>query len=219
MKYAKKCAALLLAGLMATAALTACSDSEKQQSSGQDVAMEDLEYGATMRLEKTKYAVPMQYDYRFLNDDVVTAIANYYASIEQQDTALFLTTQLPLYHDYELNEVYQKEFTDASLLETSHKTVADTLGKDYKYSLIDIQGFEKNRVVTTSADILTLLDSLSEDAGEGKISERTKDIYQLTVSVYLAEAGTDTVGETADVISDTTLFALELDGKWYVIIY
>ena len=66
-----------------------CSDSNSSDSeSGVNIAMEDLEYGATMRDDDSR-AVPLEYDKRFLEDGELDALANYYASIQNEDVELF----------------------------------------------------------------------------------------------------------------------------------
>lgn len=74
-----------------------CSDSNSSDSeSGVNIAMEDLEYGATMRDDDSR-AVPLEYDKRFLEDGELDALANYYASIQNEDVELFQSCTVEKY--------------------------------------------------------------------------------------------------------------------------
>ena len=74
-----------------------CSDSNSSDSeSGVNIAMEDLEYGATMRDDDSR-AVPLEYDKGFLEDGELDALANYYASIQNEDVELFQSCTVEKY--------------------------------------------------------------------------------------------------------------------------
>ncbi len=206
----KAIAALLLCGMLLTAA--ACGDS-----SGTTVAEEDLPYGATLTLVKNTDLPSVQYDTRFLTEEMVQTVLAYYDSIEEQNTAAFTALQLPLYREYELNTVYENAFTDEDLIANAYAGFADYFGGDFKFSMIDITDCIVGDSYSTSAALLEMLDGLSEEKDGTKISEDITEFYELTVTRYLAAADSDIHTETDCVVEGETLFLLQYLGQWYII--
>lgn len=214
-----RAAALLCAVCIGSSMLTACNgkSNSSSQKDGQNVSMEDLIYGATQRFDKKEYSVPIQYDKRFFTEDMLKVIADYYHSIEAQDADLFVSVQLPIYHKYEMETVYENKYTDEEFVKSSHKTWADKMGDDYKYSMIDITACTVSRVHSSIASVLEMLDGIAKDAGEKAVSEEITEIYELTVDLYMTPADSGIVGETQNVNNDQVLFVLVYQDRSYVL--
>lgn len=204
-------AALLLCGTLLS--LSGCGGS----SSGTTVAEEDLPYGATMILQKNTDRPSIQYDKRFLTDDMVDTILRYYQCIEEQDAAAFTALQLPLYRDYELNTVYEGRFTDEDLIANAYTAFSSYFGGDFTFSMVDVTNCIIGDEYSTSASLLELLDGLSEAQDGTHISEQIGDFYELTITRYLAAKDSGIHTETDCVLADETLFLLEYQDQWYII--
>lgn len=214
----RKGAALLTALTLCAGCFAGCGskDSSTGSSSGSSpkTAMEDLDYGATLRLDKKAYGVPMQYDKRFFEEDAsLQVIADYYRAIAENDPALFEQVQLPAYLDYTIKTVHNSEFTTAQLVQSTYDSWKENMNGDFAISLVDIVDCETSRTYTGITTILDMLDSI-----QAGISGKIDVIYELTVNVYLTPADSGIVGlETQTKKEGQVLFLFHTDDQWYLI--
>ena len=203
MRNMKRAAALGAALVLCVSCFAGCGSKDSSGNTSNPTsrtAMEDLDYGATLRIDKKAYGVPMQYDKRFFEDEAsLQVIGNYYRSIAENDSALFEQVQLPAYLDYTIKTVHKSEFTTAELVQATHDSWKEHMDGDFAISLVDIVGCEVSRTYT---GITTILDML----------------YELTVDVYLTPADSGIVGlETQTKKDGQVLFLFHVDDQWYLI--
>ena len=193
MRNMKRAAALGAALVLCVSCFAGCGSKDSSGNTSNPTsrtAMEDLDYGATLRIDKKAYGVPMQYDKRFFEDEAsLQVIGNYYRSIAENDSALFEQVQLPAYLDYTIKTVHKSEFTTAELVQATHDSWKEHMDGDFAISLVDIVGCEVSRTYTGITTILDMLDSIQEG-----ISGKIDVIYELTVDVYLTPADSGIVG-------------------------
>ena len=84
----RRITALFLMALMLVPCLTAC---KKEPTTPEEFEMgeADLPYGATMKSNKTSYAVPVTYDRRFVTEEQISTVADFYGAIQNQDAELY----------------------------------------------------------------------------------------------------------------------------------
>lgn len=181
------------------------------------ITEDDMPYGATMAVNKEDYVLPVQYDYRFVNEELLNIVLRYYYAIQKNDAELFAEIQHPLYMDYQLKEVMGDKYSNEEILENTHEALTEYNEGDFVFSFIDITDCVKGEDHTTSATLIEILDQLSEDADGSKISKDITQFCELTITRYLADAGSGTKGETNIVLYDETLFAFECADEWYII--
>lgn len=170
MKYQKRSAILCTAMLML---LSGCMSDPERPTYTED----ELPYGATMRENKTSYAVPMTYDRRFIEEAQVEAVANALGSIQNQDADKY-ESMTPAYYTAYLKEVYGCGETDALLAEL-HTYIAASSGEDFQFNMVLINGVSTNRNAGGLADAFTLLEGIYD--GEGSFSDSIVNAWDFTV--------------------------------------
>ncbi len=211
-KHIKSIAAALLAAASLTA-LTGCDGKN-----GLNVEEKDLPYGATITVNKEDYILPVQYDHRFVNDELLNTVLRYYYAVQTDNIEIFTEMQHPLYMKYQLEEVLGGKYTNEDILDNSGEALrAFNDSKDFVFSFIDITDCVKGTEYTTSATLMEILDNLSDEADGTKISKDITQFYELTVTRYLADKDSGIKGETNKVMYDEKLFAFECKDEWYII--
>ncbi len=211
-KHIKAITAMLLATVTLTT-LTSCD-----QNNGFDVTEDDLPYGATITVNKKDYILPVQYDHRFINEELLNTVLRYYYAIQTDNVEMFTQIQHPLYMQYQLDDVLGGKYTNEDILDNSNEALRIfNDGKDYVFSFIDITDCVKGTEYTTSATLLEILDNLSEEADGSKISKDISQFYELTVTRYFADKDSCIKGETDKAMYDEKLFAFECKDEWFII--
>lgn len=208
-KTTRFCALTLAA--MTLLSVSACGDSDRT------ITEDEMPYGATIAVNKEDYILPIQYDYRFVNEELINIVLRYYYAIQQNDAELFAEIQHPLYMEYQLEEVLGGKYTNEEILDNTYESLSKLNEGDFAFSFIDITGCVKGESHTTSATIMDILDTLSEDAGGSKLSKDITQFYELTITRYLTDADSEVKGETNTVLYDEILFAFECADEWYII--
>ena len=98
--------------LLTACLLTGCGASGIHE----EYSAEQLPYGATVS-EDASRSMTISYDKRFLDDALVEKIYTYYHAVETKDGNAFASVMLPLYHEYQLNELYENTLTDQDIVE------------------------------------------------------------------------------------------------------
>ncbi|MDE6004244.1 MAG: hypothetical protein K2G88_02540 [Oscillospiraceae bacterium] len=199
MKLILKITALAIAVML----FTGCSQK-------QDVNMteDELPYGSTMRENKTSFAVPMTYDRRFVEEEQVIAVANYFASIQNQDVDLYLENALPVYTEYQVNQVYSYQDT-SQLVDNLHQGIVNQTGEDFEFQMILINEFAQDRNFGGLEAMLDLLDNISDS--DIKFSEQIQGAWALELELnflYNKKASFGTV-------DSQWVYLFKLDDKYY----
>lgn len=121
---------------------------------------EELPYGATMKSNKTSYAVPVTYDRRFVTEEQVIAVANYMAAIQNQDADLYAASALPDYTTYQVGQVYALE-NISELVSTLHDGIAAQTGEDFQFSMILVNDYSDDRESGGLEAMIDLMDNIT----------------------------------------------------------
>ena len=175
MKQWKKLTALCLCAVCSCAFLTGCGTNAKRN---QNIAEEDLPFGATMREDKTSYAIPIAYDRRFINEEQVAAIANYYSAIQNQDADLYQASTFDYYLDYQKDKVYAVSSPE-ELVQKLHASIAQNAGEDFQFHMVTFTGVATNQEAGDLHEICTMLGSLY--TGETSFSDSLTGAWDFTV--------------------------------------
>lgn len=202
MKCLNRAVLLMTAALIGCCAMTGCGG-------GEDIAEEDLPYGATMREAKTTYAVPLSYDRRFLNEEQLTVIADYLAAIQNSDAALYTENTLDFYADYQLNEVYSESYsTMDEMVAALHQSVADDTGEDFKFAMVTIDDCTQEGVASGLDTMIEILETIDE---ENDFASTVDNRWALNMEWVITYEGGSRVA------SDQILFLLEIDGEYFCV--
>jgi hypothetical protein len=203
----------LCSAALACILLTGCGNTAK---SSKTVKEEDLPYGATISMNQNTL-IASQYDARFITEPMRDAVLKYYHAIETKDMDTYLAVQLPMWHDYTINTVYNGQYTDLQLLKTAYDTCALNYGGSFEYAMISIEDAKKCTAGSEGQQIVDVLDQLAEDKNEEKPSAHIGGVWELSVTKFLSKKGSNVRGETSDIQKDEQLYLIEYNSEWYVI--
>lgn len=198
MKYWSRITALSLAALFM---LAGCG--KKEPDFTQE---EELPYGATMRSDKTSYAVPMTYDRRFLDDTQVAAVADILCAVQNQDADMYLNCTPDFYAAYQLEVYGAADYT--ALLGSLHTTVAESTGEDFTFNMVLINEISTNQNAGNLAEAMILLDNLDE---EGSFTSGIQNAWDLTVEWDLSYHN----GESYTVINERHIYLFQTAEKCF----
>lgn len=206
-KNLKFIACLLTVPVLLATGFTGCSSPKQEINMTED----ELPYGATMRSDKNSFAVPMTYDRRFVSDEQVAVVADYFSAIQNQDAELYLASSLPLYTDYQIQEVYS--YQDAGeLVAELHEGIAGQTGEDFQFDMILINSFSQDTTFGGLEAILDLLDHVDDpDADAGKFSERMQGAWALELEwnlLYNQQSSSGTV-------ESQWVYLFQVDDQYY----
>ncbi len=195
----KKLACVLLSCLM----LTGCA-TQKQQT---NYTEEELPYGATMKSDKTSYAVPITWDRRFLSEEQVSAVSDYIAAIQNNDTELYNSVALPLYTEYQIQKVYDYKNTE-ELVNALHEGLIGQLADDFRFTMILVNEFSLDRNSGGLQAMLDLLDNISTDK---KFSDTIQNAWALELEWEFSYNN----GEGNGRAENQYLYLFQIDNKYY----
>ena len=205
----------VLAGILTVCSLMGCGNSGASGNTD-DINTEDLPYGSTISIDSSR-SMTISSDKRFIDDALTETIYTYYHSIETKDGEAFSSVMFPIYHEYQLSEYYEDEVTDQELLESTYDSIKEYFGYDFAYSFIDITDVKYKTGESSSRDgLVMMLDQLAEEKDIKPISDETQNLYEMTVTRYVDKQGSGTKKETEDSLVGETLFAIQYQGKWYL---
>ena len=205
----------VLAGILTVCSLTGCGNTGASRNTD-DINTEDLPYGSTISIDSSR-SMTISSDKRFIDDALTETIYTYYHSIETKDGEAFSSVMFPIYHEYQLSEYYEDEVTDQELLESIYDSIKEYFGYDFAYSFIDITDVKYKTGESSSRDgLVMMLDQLAEEKDIKPISDETQNLYEMTVTRYVDKQGSGTKKETEDSLVGETLFAIQYQGKWYL---
>lgn len=186
--------------------LTGCSGQNKQEIN--NITEDELPYGATMRENKTSYAVPITYDRRFVEEEQVAAVANYFSAIQNQDVDLYLENALPIYTEYQINYVYSYDDT-SELVNGLHEGIATQTGEDFVFQMILINEFSQDRNFGGLEAMLDLLDNAI--ASDIKFSEQIQGAWALELELDFLYDKQANFGS----VDSQWVYLFKLDDKYY----
>ncbi len=204
MKALHRYTALALS-LVLGAAMTGCMEDPGH------IREEDLPYGATMKEMRTTYAIPMSYDRRFINEEQAAAIADYYAGIQNNDTALYLQSTFDFYVDYQITEMYADSYeTRDEFVNGLRLSIVNQTAEDFRFNMVTVAELTEERVASRLDEMLNMLGELS---GNENFVESVDSCYALKMDWSIAYDG----GAQYVNAEDQELFLIEIDGKYYCV--
>ena len=211
----RKLYSTVLSGILCAGLLTACGDSSS--SAPVHIEQSELPYGATLSLN-TQYGVPVQCDTRFLEDSLIEAVSHYYHSIQENKAEEFSSVLFPMYHNYELNTVYEGQNDDAGIVSNSYQMVKQYYGKEFDFSLVSVDSIITEDNIKPGRDALkNMLIDLASDEKIENFKEDFDALYELDLTLYLTDKGSGIQSETENVIGNERLYGVHYQGKWYLI--
>ncbi len=176
----KKVISVLASAVVATSFMCGCSKTEESSF--------EMYYGQAMK-EVDSEEIYLIYDGRYITDDEMSTVADYYDAIQKKDTKLFESTQNKEY----LNFLEAKQGTGISNYLTSEYQAAENeLGEGFDYTQIEVIDCGDATDDNGINDIKDLLDGIYEEAGCKKsFSETVKDekyiIFDVTAKTSTGE--------------------------------
>ena len=155
-----KITALFLMALVLVPSFVGCAKEPTQEEF--EMNEENLPYGATMKSNKTSYAVPVTYDRRFVTEEQISAVADLCGAIQNQDSELYQKITPEGYADYQVNEVYSYESAN-ELIQALHTSVANNTGEDFQFNMVLANGISEDRHASGLMEAIALMDNLTEN--------------------------------------------------------
>ncbi len=196
--------------------LTACGDSDEDTTDSSVFdsidfsGEEDLEYGATLR-ESDEYAIPIEYDRRFFDEEQLTALINYYVALENDDLDLFNEVTLSFYNNYYIENAYGGLLDTRAYLAELQKPYTEEFD-DFTFASLSITSCinEDDVVDEESTTIPILKDMFDTLEGDGFCDTYWEGCQVLSITPIITD-GTQTI--TCDTEG---IFLVKLDGDYYI---
>lgn len=194
----------MLAGLMLTCVLTGCSEE------AENVAEEDLPYGATMITDSENGEVPITYDRRFFETDEIKTLSSYFYALESKDEELLDATTLDLYTDFVVKAMYQGYAGFDGLLTQMSGTFE--VEENVPYTIKDVEITAYYTIENdANTDLENLYNMLGELSGEENYSQRIGAGGKSITYTIITESD----GETKT-LEDQMLFLIQVDGEYVI---
>lgn len=174
----KKLLTFALSAVLSLGTLCACGNE------GEDVPMEELEYGATMR-QLNDTDIDICYDGRFFTDEEMRVVADYYYAIQTKDKELFLSTQSDLYIKYIEKNVGN---TADDYINNIYTTTAAAIGEGFEYTYIEAVAYGDKTDDLEIDEIISLMDSIYEENGKDTTFKETVTSSKYAVLDFMAES-------------------------------
>ena len=173
----KRLLCVLMCFIMTAAVFTGCDD---DSSSMQNVEMEDLPYGSTLR-ELSDSKIKICFDSRYFSDDAMKTLSDYFYALETQDVELFKKTLNTDYVDY-LEKNGTAKLDD--YLKAVYEGDTQSIGDGLKYTYIEVIDAGDSKSDTKINEISELMDNVySENNKKEKFSDSVKDAKYASLSV------------------------------------
>lgn len=168
----KKIFSVLLCAVFIPAVISGCSSEESSS--------EEMTYGEAVK-EVDRDDIYLIYDGRFIEDEEMETLVNYYLSIQNKDLELFKSTQPKTYIDF-LDE--QENFELEDFIGTECQEIETELGSGYNFSQIEVSDCGDSSSDNGINDIKELLDGIYSDAGmEKSFSDTVKSAKYLVYDI------------------------------------
>lgn len=164
-------------------------------------------YGDLVHDDDKSFSLPMEYDNRFVTNDMASSVADYFYSIQSQDIDLYKSVTIDEYQTYLMDAVYaDEEYTDETFLQALYNGIKNQTGDNFDIKQIIITNFDSDEDTSGASDIIQLLSALDEEY-EDKIQDSAK--LTLTFSV---ESDDETYEK-----SNQSIYILNVDGKYKIV--
>ena len=207
---AGRVSALTLALCLALSGFSGCgSDKKTEKAAEESVEMSDMEYGATMR-EDSSLDVPIEYDKRYLNEDELKVLAQYYSAIQNEDTDALAACTVDFYMDYYLDNAYGGLLDASAFLAQQHETLQKTIENGTDVTIQKIYVSDCKRQEEAGSSIEYLQNMFNELEGDDYCDQHWKDCKTLTVQPVMTD------GTNYAEADEANIFLVNLDGSYYV---
>lgn len=185
------------------------SGTDASGTQGENIAMEDLEYGATMRKD-TNYTVPVEYDKRFLEEGELKVLTDYYAAIQNEDVTLFSGCVLDFYMESLYQNAYGGLLDDNAYVTQQHEKFQEQTDGDFTFAEISVNDCKEQDDAGSGIEYLTeMFNELNND--DTYWDTHVQGCKALTVQPMLSDGGDTTVA-----CDEVPVFLVNLDGTYYV---
>ncbi|MDE6103929.1 MAG: hypothetical protein K2F60_05330 [Oscillospiraceae bacterium] len=199
-----KIIALIFTVIFSAVLLCGCNDDEK----GSSVAYEDFEYGATVR-QILNGNIDLYFDGRFLTDEEMNTVSDYFYAIETGDLELFKSVQ-PDYFAESLEK--QSGSSLESYLNDAKNDIVKATGEDFKFVSIEATDCGDSSTDEGIADIIDMLNGIYEENDADTTFEATvKD------SKFILADITITVGEEDYTYSDKLIYIFNCGDDIFIL--
>ncbi len=179
----KKILAFLLASAALLGALSGCGNSKGEGNTMgtiENMAEEDLPYGSTMK-ELKDSKLPVCFDKRYISDDVMIKVADYFYAVQTNDEKLFRSASNVDYLEYVEKNTGQSVTDYLKDIKANEETA---IGSSFSYKYLEVTDCKKKGEDTQIDEIVKLMDQICKDGGKADTFDSTiKEAYALTVDI------------------------------------
>ena len=200
----------ILAACTLICSFAGCSSNSKKDTSDETYNFEeaDQHYGDVVHDDNESFSLPMEYDSRFITNDIASSVADYFYAVQTKNLDLYKTVTIEEYQSYLINEVYASEnYDEQSFLDALYNGIKNQSGDNFNIKLISVTNFDNDENTSGAKDIIQLLSDLTGDDYSEKVEEGAKLTLSFTVS-----AGGEEYEKT-----NQNIFILKIDEKYKII--
>lgn len=170
----KKILIAAICSVLAATMLTGCEKKEEEVS--------EEYYGQALK-EVDGNDIYLIYDGRFVSDDEMSVLSNYYVSIKNKDKDLFRTT-IP---DEYIKFLEEKNSYDIDqYIESEYEYIASELGEGFDFSQIEVSNCVSGSAEIKIEEIKEMLNGIYSDAGiEKSFSDTVKDAKRVSFDITM----------------------------------
>lgn len=184
--FMKKIIASILACTALMGAFSGCGDDSSSVSgdliggSVEDMDEADMPYGSTMKEVKSG-KIPVCFDRRFIDDDIMMMVSDYFYAVQTEDEALFKSVSNPDYLSFVENNSGQ---STADYLKGIKANEENNVGGDFKYTYLEVSNLKSKDEDTQIGEIIRLMDQTYADNKKSDTFTSTiENAYALTINV------------------------------------
>ena len=184
----RKVLSITMAAILSLSAFCGCGEEES--------STENF-YGQIMK-EVDGKEIYLIYDGRYLADEEMDAVVDYYCSIQDCDTERFCSTQPEVYISY----LEEKQSADmSSFVSGEHDSIASALGEGFDFTQIEVTDYGTAKEDNGINDIKELLDGIYTELGKEPVfSETVKDTKYINFDISATGADGDTYNLTDEML-------------------
>ena len=200
----------LIAACAVMCSFAGCSSNNKKDDVNETYNFEeaDQNYGDVVHDDDESFSLSMEYDSRFITNDIASSVADYFYSVQTKNLELYKTVTIEEYQSYLINDVYSSEnYDEQSFLDALYNGIKNQSGDNFNIKLISITDFDNDEDTSGAKDIIQLLSDLTDEDYSEKVTESAKLTLAFTVS-----AGGEEYEKT-----NQNIFILKIDDKYKIV--
>lgn len=200
----------LIAACAVMCSFAGCSSNNKKDDTNETYNFEeaDQNYGDVVHDDDESFSLPMEYDSRFITNEIASSVADYFYSVQTKNLELYKTVTIEEYQSYLINDVYSSEnYDEQSFLDALYNGIKNQSGDNFNIKLISITDFDNDEDTSGAKDIIQLLSDLTNEDYSKKVTESAKLTLAFTVS-----AGGEEYEKT-----NQNIFILKIDDKYKIV--